>query len=283
MKLLVLQQAEQQTLRDMGVFHPHPRVRIRAQAIVRLSQGLTLQQTANEFHVHLNSIEAWRQRWNKQGLMGLYEGHHTGRKRKWTDQQQETLRTLAQADGGSTNSLLRDPGANGRLARYQPGNGKAISARDAVQLQALPLQSNKKHPPEAFGKAARIIGELAQQARAGQCELLFYDESGFSPNPPIQSGWSPIGQTRGVEPLSHGERVNVLGALRHDHTLHWRTQRQPTVRDDVIRFFDELAAQDHTVPRIVVLDNASFHKGPQIEKCRRKWMAQGLFLYYLPP
>ncbi|WP_193315745.1 transposase, partial [Janthinobacterium aquaticum] len=49
--------------------------------------------------------------------------------------------------------------------------------------------------------------------------MLFYDESGFSPDPPIQSGWSPIGQTRGVEPLSHGERVNVLGALRNDHTL----------------------------------------------------------------
>lgn len=42
MKLPILQQAEQQTLRDMGVFHPHPRVRIRTQAIVRLSQGLTL-------------------------------------------------------------------------------------------------------------------------------------------------------------------------------------------------------------------------------------------------
>ena len=174
-------------------------------------------------------------------------------------------------------------GANGRLTGHQRGNGKALFARDAVQLQALPLQFKKKHPAEAFGKAARIIGELDQLACAGQCELLFYDESGFSPNPPIQSGWSPIGQTRGVEPLSHGERVNVLGTLRHDHTLHWRTQRRPTVRDDVIRFFDELAAQDHTVPRIVVLDNASFHKGPQIEKCRRKWMAQGLFLSYLPP
>ena len=88
MKLLILRQVEQQTLREMGVFHPHPRVRIRAQAIVRLSQGLTLQQTANEFHVHLNSIEAWRQRWNKQGLIGLYEGRHTGRKRKWTAAQQ---------------------------------------------------------------------------------------------------------------------------------------------------------------------------------------------------
>lgn len=107
MKLLVLDEVEQQTLREMGVYHPHPRARIRAQAIVRLSQGRTLQQTADEFHVHLNSVEAWRQRWNRLGLLGLYEGHHTGRKRKWTAQQQEALRTLAQAEGGSANSLLR--------------------------------------------------------------------------------------------------------------------------------------------------------------------------------
>ena len=124
---------------------------------------------------------------------------------------------------------------------------------------------------------------MDQLARAGQCELLFFDESGFSPNPPLQSGWSLIGQTRSVEPLSHGERVNVLGALRHDGKLIWKTQQRPTVRDDVIGFFDELAAQAHAVPRIVVLDNASFHKGKPMEKRRRKWMAQGLFLYYLPP
>jgi transposase len=108
MKLLILDEVERQTLREMGVFHPHPRARIRAQAIVRLSQGLTLQQTADEFHVHLNSVEAWRQRWNRQGLIGLYEGHHTGRKRKWTAGQQEALGALAQAEGGSANSLLRN-------------------------------------------------------------------------------------------------------------------------------------------------------------------------------
>ncbi|MEC5161768.1 MULTISPECIES: transposase [unclassified Janthinobacterium] len=91
---------------------------------------------------------------------------------------------------------------------------------------------------------------MDQLARAGHCELLYFDESGFSPNPPIQSGSTPVGQTRGVEPLLHGERVNVLGALRHDNTLHWRTQRRPTVREDVIGFFDDLAAQKHAVPRI---------------------------------
>jgi hypothetical protein len=84
MKRLMLYDAERRTLRDMGIFHPHPRTRMRAQGILRLSQGLTLQETADEFSVHLNSVEQWRQRWNKLGVAGLYEGRNTGRPRKWT-------------------------------------------------------------------------------------------------------------------------------------------------------------------------------------------------------
>lgn len=131
MKLLILNEVERQTLREMGVFHAYPRVRIRAQAIVRLSQGLTLQQTADEFHVHLNSIEAWRQRWNRQGLMGLYEGHHTGRRRKWTAEQQEALRVLAQAEGGSVNSLLRSLAQTADL----PAIGEETARRYLHEMQ----------------------------------------------------------------------------------------------------------------------------------------------------
>ena len=126
MKLLMLSEAERRTLRDMGIFHPHPRARMRAQGILRLSQGLTLQETADEFSVHLNSVEQWRQRWNKLGLAGLYEGRHTGRPRKWTPQQQQALADLAHSEGGTVGALLRrlkqrDDHAsisNGTAARY---------------------------------------------------------------------------------------------------------------------------------------------------------------------
>jgi hypothetical protein len=72
MKRLELTPAEIRTLRDMGIFQSHPRTRMRAQAIVRLSQGLTLQQVATEFAGHLNRVDHWRQRRNSDGLTGLY-------------------------------------------------------------------------------------------------------------------------------------------------------------------------------------------------------------------
>jgi transposase len=107
MKHLEPSEDERRTLREMGVFHPHPKTQMRAQGILRLSQGLTLQKTADEFGVHLNSVEQWRQRWNRLGLAGLYEGRHTGRPRKWTPQQREAFGALAHSEGGSVGTLLR--------------------------------------------------------------------------------------------------------------------------------------------------------------------------------
>lgn len=80
MKLQELSKEERRTMREMEIFHPPPRTRMREKGILRLSQGLTLQQTADEFMVHLNSVDHWRQRWNKLGMAGLYEGRHAGRR-----------------------------------------------------------------------------------------------------------------------------------------------------------------------------------------------------------
>lgn len=61
-KLFMLSEAEQRTLREMGIFHAHPRSRMRAKGVLRLNQDLTLQQVADEFKLHLNSVEQWRYR-----------------------------------------------------------------------------------------------------------------------------------------------------------------------------------------------------------------------------
>jgi transposase len=50
----------------------------------------------------------------------------------------------------------------------------------------------------------------------------------------------------------------------------------------VVAFFDQIALQPHSVPRIVLLDNAAIHKGEVMDKQRRRWAKQGLYLYYLP-
>jgi hypothetical protein len=86
----------------------------------------------------------------------------------------------------------------------------------------------------AFIQVRKVINGLARLDHEQQCELLYFDESGFSPNPSVQYGWGRIDQTRAVTPLTHRQRVNVLGALRHDDQVVWTTQQRPTTRDDLV-------------------------------------------------
>ncbi len=48
MKRFLLSEEERRSLVEMGICHIHPRVRRRAQALVRLAQGAARAQTAQE-------------------------------------------------------------------------------------------------------------------------------------------------------------------------------------------------------------------------------------------
>lgn len=283
MKNVLLTKAERLTLRSMGVFHENARSRMRAQAILRLDEGLTLQQTADEFMVHLGSVENWKTRWSRDGLAGLFEGRHTGRPKKWQEAQRNALRKLVQVEGGTAASLLRKlqqreatPAiSESTLIRY-------LKKMDFTYKRCRYSFKKKRNEPD-FERGSGVMASLAQFACLRQCELLYFDESGFSPNPPVQYSWTHVTDTRHTLPLAHGQRVNVLGALGQCGALLWNMVQGRVVRDDIIAFFDQIAAQPHDMPRIVALDNASIHKGRIIEEKRKQWEAEGLYLYYLPP
>jgi transposase len=77
----------------------------RAQALVRLAQGITQTQTAQEFHVHLNSVRAWMRGWQTVGLVGLDEEHHKGRPQVVAAVAQK-LRQVATEEGGTIGHIM---------------------------------------------------------------------------------------------------------------------------------------------------------------------------------
>jgi len=76
MKRSRLSREESRTLREMGIYHSHAGMRRRAQGGLRLHQGLTLQQVADEFSVHLNSVENCR-----CGISSCWQSYSAERKR----------------------------------------------------------------------------------------------------------------------------------------------------------------------------------------------------------
>ena len=215
-------------------------------------------------------------------MVGLFEGRHTGRPPKLSDEERRQLGDLARDAGGTARTLQRQ-WARADHTPLSRNTIKEYLKSMAFRYKRCRLSLKDKRDAAAFEHASGVVASLQGLAQAGQCDLLYFDESGFSPNPPLQYGWAPIGHTRCAEAGMHRQRVNVLGALGHDGKLLWTINEHHTVRDDVIAFFDRIAEQPHPVPCIVLLDNASIHRGEAMKHKRRQWQRRGLYLYYLPP
>jgi transposase len=124
-----------------------------------------------------------------------------------------------------------------------------------------------------------------KNATRWQAHLVFLDESGFLLIPTLRRTWAPRGQTPRVSHRYRHDRLSVISglsvsAVRRRVGLYFRCHRHNIRHADVCAFFLHLLRhlRGHV---IVLLDNASIHKGEPIrELCRRY---PRLHLEYLPP
>lgn len=81
-------------------------------------------------------------------------------------------------------------------------------------------------------------------------------------------------------------RVNLIGTLSlfgEREQLEIRELDGSCNQAQVVAYLETLAEVcDPERLTVVVLDNAPFHKGEQLKKCRDAWEAKGLYLRYLP-
>jgi transposase len=135
-------------------------------------------------------------------------------------------------------------------------------------------------------RALRAAHGLRASAAADRFTLIYLDECGFSPSQPVTASWVRAGQRKRL-PYENPERrrVNVLAAyspLGSAATLTWTPKRGPIVADDLLAFLERLPRLPDK-PVVVVLDNASTHRGRVVTAARAALKQQHLHLYFLPP
>src|SRR5262249_22539152 len=127
-------------------------------------------------------------------------------------------------------------------------------------------------------------GNLKDKARPGRLKLYYLDECGFAPSLPIRSSWCLPGQRKRVPyEYPQGRRVNVLATYEPCGCESWleaRAVERTLTSEDLLADLGQLP--EATVPRIVVLDNASLHISKVVKARRRTLAESGIYLYYLP-
>ena len=178
--------------------------------------------------------------------------------------------------------------ASGRDSRYDLSAITRSAGRHSqekrIQFQTHPHESKKNRNPERFAACAAELAGLKTWARDGGCQLVYYDEAGFSASPPVQRAWSPLGCPHAVTPAHH-QRVAVMGALDFAGQRLYHAQATSTVnRETFVDFMERLIPQiAKPVPTIIILDNARIHHNLD-ESMTLRWMKEfNTFLCYLPP
>jgi transposase len=75
-----LNEAEIQTLHDLHRYHPSRRTRMRAHSLLLSHQGFAIPRIAQMDQVDRRSVSSWIDRWQTQGLVGLYDQPGAGRR-----------------------------------------------------------------------------------------------------------------------------------------------------------------------------------------------------------
>jgi transposase len=78
----------------MYMNHPTFRCRQRAQAILLSVRGFTIEALWSILDVRRDAISGWIDRWEEEGLLGLYDRPRAGRPRIYTEVEVNLLKTL---------------------------------------------------------------------------------------------------------------------------------------------------------------------------------------------
>jgi transposase len=142
-----------------------------------------------------------------------------------------------------------------------------------------------KQDPAKAERAGKVLANLKAKAAEGLVVLYYLDECGFSPTLPVGYSWTLPGRRKFIRyEAPQRRRVNALAAYRpfgRKPRLDVFTAERTWNSYDLLGFLKALPWSK--APRVVVLDNASFHTSRVIRAARKDLADRNIYLYFLPP
>ncbi|MDM8561332.1 IS630 family transposase [Candidatus Parabeggiatoa sp. HSG14] len=171
------------------------------------ARGYGIDEIANIFGVHRNTISTWIDKWEQTSISGLEDKPRSGHPCILTDSERELVIKLAKAHPRSIATII---------ALLIKKTGKRVSDTTIKRIlkaakftwKRIRKSLKNKRDNEEFNAAFESIQELRQQDEDGEIELWYFDETGFDLQPTVPYAWQPKGEIIEV-PSERGKRLNV--------------------------------------------------------------------------
>ena len=274
-----LSESDRKQLTALFKYHDSHSVRRRSHAILLSADGFTIAEIARIYQIHRDTVGTTFDRWKRDGIAGLFDDPRSGRPPKLSNEEaDEAVKLLKEEPRSIKKALAATKEKTGQ--EISEWTLKRIAKNAQLRWKRMRKSVEGKRDQAEFERAQEEITTLHEQEAAGEVDLYYFDESGFSLTPEVPYAWQAVGETIEI-PSSRSKRLNVLGFCNKQQDFHATTVQGYVESEVVIACFDQFC---DTINKktIVVVDNASMHTSGKFKGKLGEWEENGLTVKYLP-
>ena len=273
-----LSPAEIITLKEAVKHHSKFSVRMRAHSILMNHQKLKIKQISSIYEVTRQTVSSWLESWATLGISSLFHSPKSGGPSKNTKLEKEKIQKNLQETPHSPKHALS------KISQIMKNSIsrttlKRIAKSAGLSWKRVRKSLKKKRDEKEFRICKDEIQQLRLQEIAGEIDLFYFDESGFSLTPVVPYAWQPIGEQLEV-PSSRSCQLNVLGFLNIKNHLESFCFDCPITTDIVIECMNQFC-KTLKKETVLILDNASIHRSKDFQDNIEEWKRKGLKLKFL--
>lgn len=257
----------------------HHQVRQRAHCLILASQGVKKGELMNIFSISYKTLYNWFNRWELEGMIGLYNKPGRGSKPLFNSSQKAQIKEWAKQEPRQLKNVSQ---------KVQETWGITPSTKTIKRiLRTLNMSWHRMRkgvagtpPAQEYQEKKAQLEELKQLDEQGKIDLYYLDETGFCLIPCVPYGWQEIGEYLTI-PSRRSQRINVLGIMNRNNHLETYISSQSINSDVVIACIDAFFPTVDK-PTVIVTDQASIHTSDAIVDKLEEWKQRNLTLFELP-
>lgn len=241
-----------------------------------------LDDVARIFNVHHNTIYNWMERWEAEGIDGMYDMEGRGCKPKFSEQEEQVILDCINEEPHSIRKVV-DMVEDRLGIKASMETLRSIAKKYGKSWKRERKVIKGKPDDLEYEQGKQDLEELKLLEQQGEFNLVYFDVSGFCLQPYVPYAWQDIGQkgTIGI-PSSRSIRINVLGFLNPVKNDLSAFEINGSVDSQVIISAMDSYCNEIDEPTIAIIDNAPIHTSNAVQARIMEWEKRGLSLYFLP-
>ena len=255
------------------------RARARAHGVLLSSRGTSVNDIAMIYQVDRDTVSSWLTKWESAGTESLHDKPRSGRPSTLTPEEQEIALNYLKENPRSLKRVV-DRIEQTTSKHISPSSLKRLAKKARLRWKRVRTSLKSLRDPDEFSKCQGEIEDLQNQEAAGEIDLYYFDESGFSLTPCVPYAWQESGPVIEL-PSQKSERLNVLGFMSRHNDLQAYMFDQ-SIHTEVVISCVDLFSETLRKKTVVLMDNASIHRSDEFEECLPEWEAKELHIKYLP-